>query len=347
MSVDLRTRYLGLELENPLVVSACPLTAQVETLCRLEEAGAAAAVMPSLFEEQIVHDQMEFFEYYEDPANSFREALTYFPELETYNPGPDSYLRSIEAAKAAVTMPIIGSLNGTSRGGWIRYARMIQEAGADALELNIYLVATDPEHSAADVEARYLELVRSVRETVSIPMAVKIGPFFSSLPHLARRLVQSGADGLVMFNRFLQPDIDLETLAVRPNLVLSTSDELRLPLRWIAILRGQLEISLAATSGVHTPQDVLKLLLAGADVTMSASALYKNGPGHIRTLLEGVRFWLEEKEYRSVAQMKGSVSQQHSRDPEAFERANYVKTLTNFIGSAIWGKADWSQGGHA
>jgi dihydroorotate dehydrogenase (fumarate) len=346
MSVDLQTRYLGLELKNPLVVSACPLTGQVETLCRLEEAGAAAVVLPSLFEEQIVHDQMESFEYYEDPANSFREALTYFPELETYNPGPDSYLRSIEAAKAAVTIPVIGSLNGTSRGGWIRYARMIQEAGADALELNIYLVATDPEHTAADVEARYLELVQAVRETVSIPMAVKIGPFFSSLPHMARRLKAAGAGGLVLFNRFLQPDIDLETLAVTPHLVLSTSDELRLPLRWIAILRGQLDLSLAATTGVHTPADVLKLLLAGADVTMTASSLYKHGPGHIRTLLDGLRAWLEEKEYTSVEQMKGSVSQANSRDPEAFERANYVKTLTNFIGSAIWGKADWSSEGH-
>jgi dihydroorotate dehydrogenase (fumarate) len=321
------------------------MTAQVETLCRLEEAGAAAAVMPSLFEEQIVHDQMALFEYYEDPANSFQEALTYFPELETYDPGPDSYLRTIESAKAVVTIPVLGSLNGTSRGGWTRYARMIQEAGADALELNIYLVATDPDRTAADVEARYLDLVAVVRDSVSIPMAVKIGPFFSSLPNIARRLEVAGANGLVLFNRFLQPDIDLETLAVTPNLVLSTSDELRLPLRWIAILRGQLGLSLAATTGVHTPQDVLKLLLAGADVTMTASSLYKNGPGHIRTLLDGVRTWLEEKEYASVEQMKGSVSQANSRDPEAFERANYVKTLTNFIGSAIWGKADWSPGG--
>ena len=344
MSVDLRTRYLGLELRNPLVVSACPMTAKVELLCRLEDAGAAAAVMPSLFEEQIVHDQMELFEYYEDPANSFREALTYFPELETYNPGPDSYLRGIEAAKAAATIPVIGSLNGTSKGGWIRYARMIQEAGADALELNIYLVATDPEHTAADVEARYLDLVAAVRDSVSIPMAVKVGPFFSSLPNLARRLEVAGADGLVLFNRFLQPDIDLETLAVRPNLVLSTSDELRLPLRWIAILRGRLGLSLAASSGVHTPQDVLKLLLAGADVTMTASSLYQHGPEHIRTLLDGIHAWLAEKEYTSVEQMKGSVSQANCRDPEAIERANYVKTLTNFIGSAIWGKADWSPG---
>lgn len=337
MSVDLTTRYLGLELEHPVVVSACPMTASLDTLRRLEDAGAAAAVMPSLFEEQIVHDEMELFEYYEAPSLSVPEAQSYFPELEGYDPGPDTYLRTIEAAKEAVKIPIIGSLNGTSRGGWIRYARMIEQAGADALELNIYLVATDPDASSADVEARYTELVLAVRESIEIPMAVKIGPFFSSLPNMARRLAFAGADGLVLFNRFLQPDIDLETLAVRPNLVLSTSDELRLPLRWIAILRGQLGISLAATTGVHTHQDVIKLLLAGADVTMTASSLYKNGPAHLRTLVDGVRDWLEEREYESVRQMKGSVSRENVRDPEDYERANYIKTLTTFIGGSIWG----------
>jgi dihydroorotate dehydrogenase (fumarate) len=340
MSVDLRSRYLGLTLRNPLVVSACPLTSKIDALCRFEEAGAAAAVMPSLFEEQIVHDEMQVFEYYEDPANSFREALSYFPELENYTSGPESYLRTIESAKRAVTMPIIGSLNGTSKGGWIRYAKMIQDAGADALELNIYLVATDPEQSGADVEKRYLDLVQAVKDSISIPMAVKLGPFFSSMANMARRLAQTGADGLVLFNRFLQPDIDLEKLEVTPHLVLSTSNELRLPLRWVAILRGQLGISLAATTGVHTPEDVLKLLLAGADAVMTASSLYKNGPEHIRTLIEGTRAWLDEKEYVSVEQMKGSLSQANSPNPEAFERANYVKTLANFIGSAIWGKAD-------
>jgi len=340
MSVDLRTRYLGLHLASPLVVSACTLTSKVETLVRLEEAGAAAVVLPSLFEEEIEHDEMEDYKFYEDPANSFSEALTYFPEVDDHLSRPEVHLRHVEAAKAALTIPVIGSLNGTSRGGWVRYARLIQDAGADALELNVYFVVTDPDMTAAELEYRYLELVGDVRESVSIPLAVKISPYFSSLPNMARRLMASGADGLVLFNRFLQPDIDPETRSVTPNLVLSTSDELRLPLRWIAILRGQLQASLAATTGVHTTEDVIKLLLAGADVTMMASAIYKRGPDHLRTLLEGVRAWLEEKEYQSVEQMKGSVSHANSADPSAFERSNYIKTLTTFIGPAIWGKAD-------
>jgi dihydroorotate dehydrogenase (fumarate) len=344
MSVDLRTRYLNLQLANPLVVSACSLTGKVETLVRLEEAGAAAVVLPSLFEEQIEYDEMEVFKFYEDPANSFSEALSYFPEIEDDNSGPEAYLRHVEAAKAALTIPVIGSINGTSQGGWVRYAQLIQEAGADALELNVYYVVTDPKMTSAEVEHRYIELVEAVRESVSIPLAVKIGPFFSALPNMARRLVTAGADGLVLFNRFLQPDIDLETRGVTPNLVLSTSDELRLPLRWIAILRGQLRASLAATTGVHTAEDVLKMLLAGADVTMLASALYKRGPNHLRALLDGVRSWLEEKEYRSVEQMKGSASQVNSPNPAAFERSNYIKTLTTFIGPAIWGLADRPHG---
>ena len=345
MGVDLRTRYLGLELKNPLVVSACPLSGKVDMLRRLEAAGAAAAVLPSLFEEQIVHDQMQAYEYYEDPSNSHGEALSYFPEVVAYNSGPDPYLRLIEEARKAVSIPIIGSLNGTSRGGWVRHAELIQEAGADALELNIYFVAIDPQQTSADVEARYLDLVEAVRESISIPLAVKIGPYFTSLPNMAWRLMGAGVDGLVLFNRFLQPDIDLETLTVAPNLVLSTSDELRLPLRWIAILRGFTDLSLAATTGVHTSRDVLKLLLAGADVTMTASALFKHGPEHLGIMLEGVRTWLEEREYTSVEQMKGSLSQKNCPNPEAFERANYIKTLTNFIGDAIWGKSDRSDRG--
>jgi dihydroorotate dehydrogenase (fumarate) len=283
---------------------------------------------------------MEAYHFYEDPANSFGEALSYFPEVEDDRTGPDAYLRHLEAAKSALTIPVIGSLNGTTRGGWTRYARMMQDAGADALELNIYFIATDPDQTAADVEARYIDLVQAVRSSIAIPLAVKIGPFFSCLPNMAGRLIATGADGLVLFNRFLQPDICLETLTVTPRLVLSTSDELRLPLRWIAILRGMTSKSLASTTGVHTSEDVLKMLLAGADVTMLASALIRHSPGHLGVLLDGVRCWMEEREYRSVEQMKGSLSQVNTPDPAAFERANYIKSLTSFIGNAIWGLSD-------
>lgn len=333
MSVDLSTRYLGLTLKNPLVVSACPMTSQLDILRRLEDAGAAAAVLPSLFEEQIEHDEMAVHNFYETRTEAFPEAITYFPEVDGYNTGPELYLRQIEAAKAAVSIPIIGSLNGVSRGGWTRYARLIQDAGADALELNVYFVASDPEETTDHVESRYVELVTEVRQSVGIPLAVKIGPFFSSLPNMAQRLQQAGADGLVLFNRFLQPDIMLETLKVAPHLVLSNSDELRLPLRWIAILRPQLFISLGGNSGVHRPEDVLKLLLAGADATLLASALYKHGPSYLKTLLDGVRSWMEEREYESVEQMKGSLSRENAPDPAAFERANYIKTLVSFTSS--------------
>ncbi len=242
MNVDLATRYLGLELRNPLVVSACPLTGKLDTLRRLEDAGAAAAVMPSLFEEQIEHDEMAINRFYEHGAESFPEALSYFPEMNDYNTGPDAYLCHIEEAKRSLSIPVIGSLNGTSKGGWVEYGRSIQDAGADALELNVYDVVTDPQLTAADVESQYVELLKAVREVVKIPIAVKLGPFFTALPNMVLRLTQAGANGLVLFNRFLQPDIDLETLRVAPNLVLSTSSELRLPLRWIAILRATLTL---------------------------------------------------------------------------------------------------------
>jgi dihydroorotate dehydrogenase (fumarate) len=332
MSVDLTARYLGLALKNPLVVAACSLTGKLDTLRRLEDAGAAAVVLPSLFEEQIEHDQMAVHNFYEGTSEAFPEAITFFPEVEDYNAGPDNYLRLVEGAKKSLGVPVVGSLNGTTVGGWVRYARLIEEAGADALELNVYFVATDPDEPSERVEARYVELVAEVRRSVSVPLAVKIGPFFSALPHVSRRLVVAGADGLVLFNRFLQPDIALETLRVEPHLVLSTSDELRLPLRWVAILRPYLKASLAANGGIHTPDDVLKVLLAGADVAMLASALYKQGPGHLRTLLDGARRWLEEHEYESVRQMRGSLSRANAPDPAAFERANYIKTLVEFSG---------------
>ncbi|GIW89179.1 MAG: dihydroorotate dehydrogenase [Isosphaeraceae bacterium] len=330
MSVDLSTQYLGLELKNPLVVSACSLGGKLDNLLRFEDAGAAAVVLPSLFEEQIEHDEMAIHNFYEFTSEKYPEALSFFPELGDYNTGAESYLRLVEEAKASLRIPVIGSLNGTSVGGWTDYARRIEGAGADALELNIYYVVTDPEMTATDVEERYLDLVHAVRESISIPLAVKIGAAFSALPNMARKFANAGADGLVLFNRFLQPDIDLESLRVHPHLVLSTSEELRLPLRWIAILRPQLEISLAATTGVHTAADVAKLLLAGADATMIASALYKHGPGHLTTLLDGLTAWLTEKEYESVDQMRGSLSQINAPDPDAFERANYIKTLIHF-----------------
>lgn len=336
MSLSLRTKYLGLDLKNPIVASAGPLTGRIDSLMKLEEAGAAAVVLPSLFEEQITREEVEIALLYDFQNEGFAEAQSYLPEMETYNTGPENYLRLVRQAKQSLTVPVIGSLNGVTNGGWLHYGKMIEEAGADGLELNIYYLPTDPEMTSADVENRYLDLVASVRQAVSIPLAVKMGPFFSSIANMAKRLFATGADGLVLFNRFLQPDIDLESLSVEPRLVLSSSDELRLPLRWIAILRSYFEQSLAATSGVHTPDDVIKLLLAGADVAMTTSAVLKKGPGVVSDLLLGLRTWLEEKEYVSVEQMKGSMSQRNCADPAAFERANYVKTIQSYSSQVVW-----------
>jgi dihydroorotate dehydrogenase (fumarate) len=336
MNPSLRTQYLGLELKNPIVASSGPLTSRMETLMKLEEAGAAAVVLPSLFEEEIVREQVEITLLYDFVNEGFAEAQSYLPEMEDYRTGPDDYLRLVRQAKQSLTIPVIGSINGVSNGGWIRYGKMIEEAGADALELNIYFLATDPEVTALDVEQRYLELVAAVRASVSIPLAVKIGPYFSSLANMTKRLFEAGADGLVLFNRFLQPDIDVSSLTVEPHLVLSTRDELRLPLRWIAILRSYFEQSLAATSGVHAPEDVIKLLLAGANIAMTTSGVLRRGPSLISELLLGLRSWMEEKEYVSVSQLQGSLSQRNCPDPAAFERANYVKTIRSFTSNLIW-----------
>ena len=331
MSVDLSTSYLGMRLSNPLGIAACrPLTGDLDTLRRLEDAGAAVVVLPSLFEEQIEHEELEFNRLFEYQAESFAEAVTHFPQLEDYTTGPREYLEHIEAAKQAVSIPVIGSLNGSSQGGWIRYAKMIEEAGADALELNIYFVPTDSNMTAADVELRYVDLVAAVRQSVSLPLAVKIGQNFTSLPNFAQQLVAAGADGLVLFNRYAEADIDLDTLQIKPDLVLSNRHEARVPIRWIAVLRDQLQVSLAATSGVHRMQGAVKLLLAGADVTMLASILLMKGPGFLPTLLDELRQWLEENEYESVDQMKGSMSRGNCPDPSALERANYMKALTTF-----------------
>ena len=335
MNLNLGTKYLGLQLENPLVIAACPITGKIDWLKRLEEAGAAAAVMPSLFEEQIEHDEVEMTKLHEFGTESFAEALTYFPEEQDYHTGPEEYLETITQAKKAVKMPLIASLNGTSTGGWVRYAKMMQEAGADAVELNIYYIATDTAMRGGDVEAQYLDLVAAVKQSLSIPLAVKIGPYFSAMANMAQRLTEAGADGLVLFNRFLQPDIDLETLAPNPKLLLSDPYELLLPLRWVGILRGRIDASLAVTSGIHDAHSLVKALLAGADVGMIASTIYQDGFDQIGRILRGLQEWMKEKEYDSVEQLKGSISQENCPDPEAFARGNYMKALTSFTGRPI------------
>lgn len=330
MSATLDTVYLGLALPNPIVISACPFVEDLDMLRQLEGAGAAAAVFPSLFEEQIVHEQMQVNALYEHGAESFGEATSYFPDMETYNLGSEGYLRRLTAARQAVAMPLIGSLNGITTGGWVRYATRIEEAGVDALELNITGFMADPEISAADAERIYIDLVREVRSAVQIPLALKIGPYFSSLGSFAQRLVNLGVDGLVIFNRFVPPDIDLETLTVTPRLELSTSSENRMTLTWIALLRDKLNASIAAGMGIHTSDDVLKMILVGADVTMMASAVLRHGPQHITKVLEGVQTWLDEREYESVQQAKGSLSQQRCPDPLAYERVGYMRTLASW-----------------
>jgi dihydroorotate dehydrogenase (fumarate) len=335
MTINLNTKYLGLNLKNPLVIAACPLTGKIDWLKRLEAAGAAAAVLPSLFEEQIEHDEVEMTKARQFGTESFAEALTYFPEEQDYRSAPEEYLESIEQAKKAVKMPIIASLNGTSKGGWVRYAKMMQDAGADALELNVYYIAADPDMTGNDVESRYLDLVAAVKESVSIPLAVKVGPYFSAMANMAKRLADAGADGLVLFNRFLQPDIDLDTLETTPKLILSDPYELLAPLRWVAILHGRVNCSLAITSGIHDSPALIKALLAGADVGMIASAIYQKGFKQVEQILRGLTDWMEEKEYESVEQLKGSMSQENCPDPEAFARGNYMKTLISYSGKPI------------
>ena len=330
MSGALHTRYLGLSLTSPIVPSASPLGGHLDTLRRLEAAGAGAVVLPSLFEEQIEHEDLAVHWALDVGLSSSAEALDYFPELDDYNTGPGEYLEHVAAAKEALDIPVIASLNGSSTGGWVRYARLLQDAGADALELNVYAIEADPGTTPEQAETRILEVVRAVRSEVRIPLAVKIGPFFTALAHTAARLVVAGADGLVLFNRFLQPDIDLETMAVVDRMVLSTREELRLPLRWIAILYGRVPASLALTTGVHEAEDVVKALLAGADVAMSASALIRHGPQKLAEMLTEIERWLEEREYASVEQLKGSMSQESCPDPAAFERAHYMRAITNF-----------------
>src|SRR5215467_9370858 len=329
-SFDLTTTYLGLHLKNPLVASASPLSKKVDMVRRLEDAGIGAVVMYSLFEEQIIHESYELHHYLERGTHSYGEALSYFPDLGNYNVGPEPYLEHLHRLKEAVRIPIIASLNGVSTGGWVDYAHKIEQAGADALELNIYDVSTDINLSGAEVEQRYVDLVRDMREKVKLPLAIKLSPFFTSLPHTARRLVKAGANGLVLFNRFYQPDFDLDEMKVVPDLELSTSNDLRLPLRWIAILYGHVAADFALTSGVHTGHGVLKAMMAGASVAMMASVLLAHGPARLPLILADIERWMEENEYESIAQMKGCMSQRAVAEPAAFERANYMKALNTF-----------------
>jgi dihydroorotate dehydrogenase (fumarate) len=324
---DLSTRYLGLSLPNPIVASASPLSKKLDSARRLEAAGVSAIVMYSLFEEQIIHESMELDHYLTRGSESFAEALSYLPDGGLYAAGPDNYLNHVTALRKAVRVPVIGSLNGVSSGGWTDYARRIEEAGADALELNLYFVATDPQMDSGSIEDMQVDLVAKVKSCIRIPLAVKLSPFVTSLPHFARRLNEAGADGLVLFNRFYQPDFDLKELEIVHTLDLSTSTELRLPLRWVSILHSQLSMDLALTGGVHTHLDVLKAMMAGARVVMLASALLEHGYERVGEILAGLQAWMHEREYESVAQMQGSMSQQAVREPAAFERANYMKVL--------------------
>jgi len=328
--VDLSTTYLGLKLKNPLVASPSPLSEKVRIIQEMEQAGIAAVVMYSLFEEQIIHESLELDHFLTRGTESFAEAMSYLPDVGKYSLAPDVYLEKITQAKKAVNIPIIGSLNGVSSGGWVHYAKKIQDAGADALELNIYFLPTDLNLTSSELENNYVKLVSDVRAQINIPLAVKLSPFFTALPNLANRLVDAGANGLVLFNRFYQPDFDLGTLEVSPRLKLSSSQELRLPLRWIAILYGKVQADLALTTGVHTAGDVLKAVMAGANVAMTTSALLQEGIGVIDTILNGIQAWMEEHEYESIQQMKGSMSQGAVAEPAAFERANYMKELNSY-----------------
>jgi len=333
--MDLTTNYLGLKLRTPLVVAASPLSEDLDNIKRMEDAGAAAIVLYSLFEEQLRQDRLELNQHLQQGTESFAESLSYFPDAEEYRLGPEEYLKHVSAAKKATRIPIIASLNGSSTGGWTEYAKQIQKAGADALELNIYYIPTDMNLTGTEVELTYLEILKAVKAEVTVPVAVKLSPFFSNFANMAKRLDQAGADGLVLFNRFYQPDIELESLEVKPNILLSTPMAARLPLRWIALLHGRLQASLAATSGIHRASDALKMLMAGADVTMLCSTLLRHGIPQISLIERDLAGWLQEHEYESVKQLKGSLSQKNCTEPAAFERAQYMKALTGYNHAGI------------
>ena len=328
--MDLKTKYLGITLRSPIVVSASPLSEYTQNIKMMEDAGAGDVVLYSLFEEQIRLEQQELHYHTTMGTESFAESLSYFPEPEEFKLGPEEYLKHIQDAKAAVDIPIIASLNGSTIGGWTEYSKEMEKAGADAIELNVYYIPSDPTLSGANVEQTYIDILRSVKSTIDIPVSIKLSPFFSNMANMAERLDDAGANGLVLFNRFYQPDIDLEEFEVTPNVQLSTSQAMRLPMRWIAILKDKIAADLAATSGIHTGIDVVKMLLVGANVTMLCSALLKHGIFHIQNVEKHLIEWMEQNEYNSVGEMIGAMSQQKTTDPSAFERAQYMKALTYY-----------------
>lgn len=328
--MDLKTTYLGLDLKSPVMPSSSPLMRDIDNLKRMEDAGAGGVILHSLFEERITQEANTLNEHLLQGTDSFAEALDYFPDIADYKTSPDFYVAHLQKAKAALDIPVIASLNGVSTGGWIQYARELELAGADALELNIYFLPTDPTMGSSEVESLYLDALRDVKATVSIPVAMKINPYFSAMANMAARLVAGGADGLVLFNRFYQPDLDLEQLEVVPHLRLSTTDELRLPLRWIALLYGRVAVDFALTTGVHTSMDALKGLAAGASVVLMASEILRNGIGRIQDINTGISGWLIENEYDSLDQLRGSMSQVNCGEPAAFERANYMRVLSSY-----------------
>jgi dihydroorotate dehydrogenase (fumarate) len=330
--IDLSTQYLGLKLRNPLVVSASPLCKDITNLRHMEDCGASAVVLHSLFEEQINIETNELDRFLWDGSDLGAESTTIFPDLGQYNIGPDAYLEHIRQAKQSVSIPVIASLNGVSRGGWVSYAREMQQAGADAIELNVYFIPAEPAATSDDIERLYLDLVAEIRQTVTIPVAVKVGPYFSAFANMAQRLEAAGANGIVLFNRFYQPDFDLEALEVKPIVTLSNSSELLLRLHWTAMLHGHLHADIAITGGVHTAEDVVKSMMAGAKVTMLASALLQNGIGYLRPLRNQLEAWLERREYESIEQMQGSMSQKNVPNPKAFQRSNYMKVLSSYVG---------------
>jgi len=340
---DLSTTYLGLKLRTPLVASASPISQEISGIRSLEDAGTSAVVLYSLFEEQVHRENLELEHYFSVGTESFAESLTYFPHQDQFRTGPEGYLNHIRKAKEAVDIPIIASLNGATLGGWAKYAQQVEQAGADAIECNIYFIPTNLKLSGSDVEKIYIDILREVKVSVQIPVAVKLGPFLSNMANMAKRLDAAGADGLVLFNRFYQPDIDLDELEIRPSVLLSSPQESRLPMTWIGILYGRIRANLAATSGVYSPEDVIKLLMVGADVTMLCSVLLRNGVNHLRHVERGFREWMENHEYASVRQMQGSMSQLRCPDPGGFERAQYTRAVKDLQHVLVTGREAWRE----